>query len=112
VKFLSLSHKESFGLPPLEAMACGCRVAGFHSEGGREYMTPKSGWWADMGDYKGCADGLCAAVEVLAMPGPASILHVARVETVEQYSPTRLESALLEFWHREVRGIHLKEQSL
>jgi glycosyl transferase family 1 len=70
VKFLSLSHKESFGLPPLEAMACGCIVAGFHGDGGREYMIPKN---ADMGDYKGCAEAP-AAVEVLTTPGPGSIL--------------------------------------
>jgi hypothetical protein len=55
-------------------MACGCMVAGFHGDGGREYMIPKNGWWADMGDYKGCTDGLCAAVEVLTTPGPGSIL--------------------------------------
>jgi glycosyltransferase involved in cell wall biosynthesis len=32
--FLSLAHKESFGLPPLEAMACGCLISGFHGAAG------------------------------------------------------------------------------
>jgi glycosyltransferase involved in cell wall biosynthesis len=49
--FLSLSHKESIGLPPLEAMSCGCLVSGYHGDGGREYMTPKNGWWAETGDW-------------------------------------------------------------
>jgi glycosyltransferase involved in cell wall biosynthesis len=31
--FLSLGRNESMGLPPLEAMACGCLVAGFHGDG-------------------------------------------------------------------------------
>ena len=36
VLFISLSKAEGFGLPPAEAMACGCHVIGFHGMGGRE----------------------------------------------------------------------------
>lgn len=36
--FLSFSSFEGFGLPPLEAIACGCRVIGYHGFGGREYF--------------------------------------------------------------------------
>ncbi|WP_231283066.1 glycosyltransferase [Capnocytophaga ochracea] len=41
VFFLSFNHREGFGLPPIEAMACGCYVIGYHGEGGREYFNPK-----------------------------------------------------------------------
>ena len=41
--FLSLSHKESFGLPPLEAISCGCLATGYHGDGGREYMSAENG---------------------------------------------------------------------
>jgi glycosyltransferase involved in cell wall biosynthesis len=34
--FLCFSHREGFGLPPLEAMASGCIVVGFDGVGGRE----------------------------------------------------------------------------
>jgi hypothetical protein len=34
--FLSFSQLEGFGLPPLEALACGCLVVGFDGFGGRE----------------------------------------------------------------------------
>ena len=34
--FLSFSQREGFGLPPLEALACGCIVVGYHGFGGRE----------------------------------------------------------------------------
>jgi hypothetical protein len=39
--FLALSEREGFGLPPLEAMACGCLVVGFHGGGGREFMMAR-----------------------------------------------------------------------
>lgn len=37
--FLSFSQREGFGLPPLEAMACGCLVVGFHGHGGAEFFN-------------------------------------------------------------------------
>jgi glycosyltransferase involved in cell wall biosynthesis len=37
--FISFSHREGFGLPPAEAMACGCMVIGYHGQGGKEYFT-------------------------------------------------------------------------
>ncbi len=38
--FLSFSHLEGLGLPPLEALACGCLVVGYHGFGGREFFQP------------------------------------------------------------------------
>lgn len=38
--FLSFSHFEGFGLPPLEAALSGNRVIGYTGEGGREYWHP------------------------------------------------------------------------
>ena len=42
---LSLPYLESFGLVPLEAMASGAIVVGFHGYGGQEYATAKNGFW-------------------------------------------------------------------
>jgi glycosyltransferase involved in cell wall biosynthesis len=101
--FLSLSDKESFGLPPLEAMACGCLVAGYHGDGGREYMTSQNGWWAETGDWKACADGLAHALTLFDEGGSElDERRQAATQTVELYSPTRLEAALLAFWRREL----------
>ncbi|WP_238555543.1 glycosyltransferase [Chryseobacterium sp. P1-3] len=36
--FLSFNHREGFGLPPVEAMACGCFVIGYSGQGGKEYF--------------------------------------------------------------------------
>jgi glycosyltransferase involved in cell wall biosynthesis len=38
--FLSLNAREGFDLPPLEAMASGCVVVGFHGGCGRVYKRP------------------------------------------------------------------------
>ncbi len=101
--FLSLSHQESFGLPPLEAMACGCLVAGYHGDGGREYMTTENGWWAETGDWKACVDGLAAALDLLHSGGnPLTARRAAMAATVIRYSPARMESALLDFWRQEL----------
>ncbi len=37
--FLSFSERDGFGLPPTEAMACGCYVIGYHGQGGREFFS-------------------------------------------------------------------------
>ena len=36
--FLSFSINEGFGMPPAEAMACGCLVVGYSGKGGREFF--------------------------------------------------------------------------
>ncbi|MGP5220318.1 glycosyltransferase [Arthrobacter rhombi] len=38
--FLSLSHRDGFGLPPAEAMACGAYVIGHPGGGGTEFFDP------------------------------------------------------------------------
>jgi hypothetical protein len=101
--FLSLSHKESLGLPPLEAMACGCFSAGYHGDGGREYMNPENGWWAETGDWKACVDGLAAALDLFDKDGAeADTRRKMMAQTVERYNPRRLESELIAFWRREL----------
>lgn len=50
VFFLSFNHREGFGLPPAEAMACGCYVIGYHGEGGREYLKPEFSSVIETGD--------------------------------------------------------------
>lgn len=37
--FLSFNYKEGFGLPPVEAMSCGCVIVGYSGNGGNEYFN-------------------------------------------------------------------------
>ena len=53
--FLSFSKQEGFGLPPLEALACGCVVVGFDGFGGREFFCAPSAAPVEDGDVVGFA---------------------------------------------------------
>lgn len=48
--FLSFSHREGFGLPPCEALACGCHVVGFDGFAGREFFRPPYATAVENGD--------------------------------------------------------------
>lgn len=101
--FLSLSHRESFGLPPLEAMACKTIPAGFMGDGGREYMTAANGFWAPEEDWRACVDALAAAIDrVDNDPAAHQAMLDAGAATVAAYSPARAQAALLEFWRAEL----------
>lgn len=52
-------------------MACGCLIAGYHDDGGRESMNSTNGWWAETGDWKTCVDGVASAGDVLNEGGAA-----------------------------------------
>lgn len=48
--FLSFSELEGFGLPPCEALACGCLVVGFDGFAGREFFQPPFAMRVEDGD--------------------------------------------------------------
>ena len=58
--FLSFSAQEGFGLPPAEAMACGCYVVGFPGLGGREYFDPTFSCPIEEGDVLAFAKATAA----------------------------------------------------
>ncbi len=60
--FLSFGHPEGFGLPPAEAMACGCVVIGYHGNGGREFLRPPYAHPVETGDIVAY---VCAVEQVL-----------------------------------------------
>lgn len=48
--FLATSEREGLGMPPLEAMASGCFVVGYHAIGGTEFMRPEFSTAVGVGD--------------------------------------------------------------
>lgn len=116
--FLATGFPEGFGLPPLEAMACGCVVAGFTGMGGWDYMrqalpagfTPafalpglpwgSNGFFAADGDVWGAAVALQAACDCL-RAGTATRIVEAGLSTAAWYSPERQKQEVLRLWGDE-----------
>jgi glycosyltransferase involved in cell wall biosynthesis len=103
--FLSLSHLEGFGLPPIEAMASGCLVVGYHGFGGKEYATADNGIWCEEGNPIACAQALRQAVPLLDDPRITRLIEQGKM-TAAQYSFERQERELLR-WVRGLQGAAL-----
>jgi hypothetical protein len=99
--FLSLSRLEGFGLPPIEAMASGCVVVGYHGQGGLEYARPDNGFWCPEADPYACVAALRNVVEMFlnedAKLGP--VIDAAK-QTAAPYTPQRQETEIVQFMQR------------
>jgi glycosyltransferase involved in cell wall biosynthesis len=102
--FAAFSHLEGLGLPPLEAMACGCAVAGFHGGGGLEYATPANGFWAETGDLEGCAISIAKALRAVTDEVRMEALRDEMNKTVDQYSESSFLSSFSAAWHSILGG--------
>jgi len=97
--FLSLSAHEGLGLPPLEAMAAGCVVVGYHGGGGLDYATESNGRWYDEETPDNLIHLLADTVGRLrADPDAFSDLLEGGRATAARYSKAAMEDALLKFW--------------
>ena len=96
---LTLSPREGFGLPPLEAMAAGCTVVGFHGGGGRHYM--RSGVNCHAVAYPAMGE-LCAGVaRLLDDEEAAERMAAAGRETAAGFSYEAFERR----WVRVLEGL-------
>ena len=99
--FLSLSRLEGLGMTTLEAMLCGCVVAGFTGLGGREYATTANGFWVGEDDCESCAVALKRAVQLVEAGAPAlSIMKHAAMKTAADWSYAGFLQELESYWRR------------
>lgn len=96
--FASFSHLEGLGLPPLEAMAAGCLVAGFDGGGGSEYARPDNGFWVADGDHEGFAHALAEALHAYGDQARRASLGKAAADTLDDYSGAAFRQSLNDAW--------------
>lgn len=97
--FLSLSRNEGLGLPPLEAMAAGCLVVGYHGGGGLDYATAANGRWYDESTPDNLVHLLADTISSLRVDSDAfSDLLEEGLRTSALYSRAAMDDALLDFW--------------
>lgn len=94
--FASFSQFEGLGLPPLEAMAAGCLVAGFTGGGGEEYATPANGRWVPEGDLDAFAAALAADLQ--ADEAQVAARRAAGEATAAAFDQSHFEAQLDAAW--------------
>lgn len=99
--YLSTGNLEGLGLPPLEAMAAGCIVAGYVANGGNDYATPANGFWVgDEDTFALAAATRSILLRILADPADPGLtaMRAAGAETARRYSLKTETAALKSFW--------------
>jgi hypothetical protein len=101
--FLSLAHREGFGLPPIEAMSLRTLVVSFHGGGGLEYASPRNGYWVNEGDLTQRVLELKSCLELIRR-GTHEIrdkLDQGQL-TASYFDVSRMKAMLIKFWEGRV----------
>jgi len=97
--FLSLCRFEASPLLILEAMSCGCIIAGFTGLGARDFTTVQNGFWAQEDDCHECTALLVRACRLVGEGGPFFQWMVDQaMQTASTFARPRFVKALLAFW--------------
>jgi len=100
--YLSTSSPEGFGLPPCEALACGCVVVGYHGGGGREFLLPEFSYPIAVGDIVGFVKTAQRVLRKHAMSpnGFVEATEKAVAFIRESYSQERERESIVDAWEK------------
>lgn len=96
--FLATGLLEGLGLPPLEALATGALVIGFHGGGGREYATPENGDWFDDDAHLDVAEMLARRIDQLIAGETFDARRAAGRASAAEFSQPAFETQLAQAW--------------
>lgn len=96
--FLATGLMEGLGLPPLEAMAAGALVVGFHGDGGREYASEQNGDWFDDGRHLDVVDTLIRRIDQLKSGETFEARRAAGRATAAAFNPDAFKAQLAAAW--------------
>lgn len=98
--FLSFSTLEGYGLPPQEAMACGCVVIGYDGGGGKEYFNKDFCYPVTAEDILGFAKTVEQIIKEY-KENKKRILEKGKMASesiLQKYSISREENEVVSFW--------------
>jgi Glycosyl transferases group 1 len=103
--FLALGHRDSFGLPAIEAMSSGCAVVGFHGGGGLEFAHSDNGLWFYNDQVLNCVDALYSTVSGWEQQSQDVLRRIeSGRQTAAGYNARRTLAALLK--HFKFEAMH------
>jgi hypothetical protein len=107
--FISGSSYEGFGMPPAEAMACGCVVVGFDGSAGEEFMRPDITFLVPENDNP-CLVGRLREVVSKPLDELQEIGRKASEYILKEYSTKRERESIVQAWDSilvPVPGVHM-----
>lgn len=109
--FLSFGLREGFGLPPLEALACGCLVVGYDGLAGREYFHPPFATAVEDGDIVGFARSVENAILYLNKDDNSAAVVAASRFALESYPLETEKRDLIETFASLLEGSSMRPTS-
>ncbi len=109
--FLSFNHREGFGLPPIEAMACGCYVIGYKGRGGEEYFNPEFTCSINDGDIIEYVKQITLAISLF-NENPETLINSGQKASnfiLSMYNLNNEKDDTVKVWHQIIQRFeHLK----
>ncbi len=100
--FMSFNHREGFGMPPAEAMNCGCIVVGYAGQGGNEYMLPDFSFKVEQRNIRDFALKMETALQLVEQePDKAAEMRLKASQFIQsRYSMKHEEDSIMAVWHQ------------